>query len=51
MTDNIDWISGSPPIAAPVCGFQGEKCISKLSRPPTNTCTTDGKINYPTLCI
>lgn len=30
MTKDIDWISGSPPIAAPECGFRGEKCICKI---------------------
>ncbi|KAJ8909845.1 hypothetical protein NQ315_002851, partial [Exocentrus adspersus] len=27
MTDTVDWITGYPPIAAPSCGFRGEKCI------------------------
>ncbi|CAH1154232.1 unnamed protein product [Phaedon cochleariae] len=28
MTDTVDWITGKPPIAVPVCGFKGEKCIT-----------------------
>ncbi|XP_074036399.1 guanylate cyclase 32E isoform X2 [Leptinotarsa decemlineata] len=28
LTDTIDWITGEPPNAAPVCGFRGEKCIT-----------------------
>ncbi|KAL1497777.1 hypothetical protein ABEB36_008676 [Hypothenemus hampei] len=28
LTDNINWINGEPPIAAPICGFTGEKCIT-----------------------
>lgn len=32
MTDSIDWISNSPPIAVPECGFRGEKCISEYTQ-------------------
>lgn len=28
MFENIQWVSGKPPIAEPDCGFRGEKCIS-----------------------
>ncbi|XP_015839153.1 guanylate cyclase 32E [Tribolium castaneum] len=28
LTDTIDWVGGQPPIAAPICGFRGEKCIT-----------------------
>ncbi|XP_019756658.1 guanylate cyclase 32E isoform X2 [Dendroctonus ponderosae] len=28
LIDSIDWINGEPPIAAPFCGFRGEKCIT-----------------------
>lgn len=30
LTYDIDWISGHPPLAAPPCGFRGEKCFSHM---------------------
>ena len=29
IKEEIDWISGGPPIAEPMCGFRDEKCISE----------------------
>jgi guanylate cyclase, other len=28
LFEKIHWVAGRPPIAAPECGFRGEKCIS-----------------------
>ncbi|XP_055533720.1 guanylate cyclase 32E isoform X2 [Wyeomyia smithii] len=28
LFDTIDWVGKGPPIAEPLCGFRGEKCIS-----------------------
>ncbi|KAI5694949.1 hypothetical protein M8J75_008129 [Diaphorina citri] len=30
LTQEIDWIGGQPPLAAPPCGFRGEKCFSHM---------------------
>lgn len=29
LTSEIDWPLGKPPLAEPMCGFRGEKCISE----------------------
>lgn len=29
LTEKMEWVAGSPPLAEPKCGFKGEKCISK----------------------
>lgn len=29
MISSIYWINGKPPVAEPVCGFHGERCICK----------------------
>lgn len=28
LFESVQWVGGRPPIAEPICGFRGEKCIS-----------------------
>ncbi|CAH0555549.1 unnamed protein product [Brassicogethes aeneus] len=48
MTDEIDWITGKPPIASPYCGFRSEKCISHTME---ITCGIAGSLGLIVLVI